>query len=184
MIADIFKNYDKKKLLYPTKGSKEADFDDYIAVWADYFSKKFELQIPKDTLKIIQDLNGEAKAENSCRHHYYMYILDDKNNVFKAQYPTDQDIDSCMDHLKKIEKIFKNFDTVTMCIRGDINKKDPDLKRLVDFKQLGKHSGGGQLLDFDSICNSKGCYSINETWIDTCPGFLKHHQEPYKKPTD
>lgn len=97
MIEDIYRLYDKKNLVYPIKGklkfSNESEFDDYIAVWSDYFSKKFDLkqpldpnmikaliasessfnpkaknknaigltQVTKDTLKIIQDLNGEVK---------------------------------------------------------------------------------------------------------------------------
>jgi hypothetical protein len=97
MIADIFKSYDKKNILYPAKNKlgfpNENDFDDYIAVWCDYFNKKLGLTIPldpdilkaliasesgfnpkaknknaigltqitKSTLKILQDLDGEAK---------------------------------------------------------------------------------------------------------------------------
>lgn len=97
MIQNTFDSYDKKNLIYPTKGKlphlRSDNFDDYIAVWSDYFSKKLNLktpldpnmlkaliasessfnplaknktalgltQITKDTLKIIQDLNGEVK---------------------------------------------------------------------------------------------------------------------------
>lgn len=141
--------------------------------------KYFDLNvITLDSRRIIHEcMDFEAKAENSWRHHYYMYFLDNENNVFKAQYPTDQDIDSCTEHLKKIEKIFKSAGTVKMCIRGEINKIGNHQDRIFDFKELGKHSGGGRLLDFDSICNSKDCYSINETWVNTCPGFDKHSRK-------
>lgn len=46
-IASILKSYDRKAILYPTKGKltekyKAADkYDDIIAVWTDYFNKKF-----------------------------------------------------------------------------------------------------------------------------------------------
>jgi len=99
-IESIFKNYDRKDLLYPTanelsKKYKNADkYDEVIAVWTDYFNKKFNtkppldpdvvkaliasesafradppenktalgiIQITKDTLKIVQDPNGETK---------------------------------------------------------------------------------------------------------------------------
>lgn len=98
-IESVFKNYDRKGIVYPTKGKikkhKDADkYDDLIAVWTDYFNKKFNAnppldpdvvkalmasesgfrvdpkenkkafgitQIIPDTLKIVQDPNGEAK---------------------------------------------------------------------------------------------------------------------------
>ena len=49
-ILDVFKNYDRKGLSYPTakkllKDYKNSDdFDELIAVWIDYFSKKFAKQ--------------------------------------------------------------------------------------------------------------------------------------------
>ena len=97
MIADIFKSYNKKNIIYPSKNKlgypNGNDFDDYIAVWCDYFNKTLGsstpldpdklkaliasessfnpkvknknaiglTQITKSTLKIIQDLDGEAK---------------------------------------------------------------------------------------------------------------------------
>jgi hypothetical protein len=98
-IESVFKNYDRKRIVYPNKGKlkeyKDADkYDDVIAVWTDYFNKKFSAdppldpdvvkaliasesgfradprenkkafgitQIIPDTLKIVQDPNGEAK---------------------------------------------------------------------------------------------------------------------------
>jgi hypothetical protein len=96
----VFKNYDRRGLPYPTSGKlskfKNADkYDEIIAVWSDYFNKKFNAtppldpdvvkaliasessfnpdpprnrkialgltQITKQTLKILQDPNGEAK---------------------------------------------------------------------------------------------------------------------------
>lgn len=97
-IESIYKNYDRKSLVYPTNGKlthKNADkFDEEIAVWTDYFNKKFNAnppldpdvikaliesesdfhvdprkdgkafgitQITPETLKIVQDPQGEAK---------------------------------------------------------------------------------------------------------------------------
>jgi Transglycosylase SLT domain len=98
LIKEIFLNYNKKNIIYPTKSKllefKNSDlYDDLIAVWVDYFNNKINLspkidpdmikaliasessfnpkahiksafgltQITSDTLKIIQNLNGEAK---------------------------------------------------------------------------------------------------------------------------
>lgn len=52
-IESIFKNYDRKGIVYPTKGKlkeyKDADkYDDVIAVWTDYFNKKFNADPPLD----------------------------------------------------------------------------------------------------------------------------------------
>lgn len=52
-IESVFKNYDRKEIVYPTKGKlkdyKNADaYDDAIAVWTDYFNKKFNADPPVD----------------------------------------------------------------------------------------------------------------------------------------
>ena len=52
LINATFKNYDKKNILYPAKGKlnlpNEDKYDDYIAVWVDYFNKKLNLKSPLD----------------------------------------------------------------------------------------------------------------------------------------
>ena len=98
-IESVFKSCDRNGLIYPTANKlskyKNADkYDEAIAVWTDYFNKKFKAkppldtdvvkaliasesgfradppenkralgitQITKDTLKIMQDPNGETK---------------------------------------------------------------------------------------------------------------------------
>ncbi|MFZ4404540.1 MAG: transglycosylase SLT domain-containing protein [Pseudobdellovibrionaceae bacterium] len=53
-IESIFKNYDRKGIVYPTKGKltakyKSADkYDEVIAVWTHYFNKKFNADPPLD----------------------------------------------------------------------------------------------------------------------------------------
>ncbi len=53
-MESIFKNYDRKGVVYPTKGKltakyKRADkYDEVIAVWTDYFNKKFNADPPLD----------------------------------------------------------------------------------------------------------------------------------------
>lgn len=98
-IESIFKNYDRREIIYPTAKKlivfEDADkYDEIIAVWTDYFNIKFSAkppldpdtvkaliasesgfrvdppenkkafgitQITPDTLKIVQDPNGETK---------------------------------------------------------------------------------------------------------------------------
>lgn len=52
-IASIFEKYDRKGIVYPVKGRlkeyKDADkYDDTIAVWTDYFNKRFNADPPLD----------------------------------------------------------------------------------------------------------------------------------------
>ncbi len=52
-IASIFRNYDRKGIFHPTAGKlnkyKNADkYDEAIAVWTDYFNKKFNANPPLD----------------------------------------------------------------------------------------------------------------------------------------
>jgi hypothetical protein len=52
-IESIFRNYDRKGIAYPTKGKlkqyKDSDkYDEVIAVWTDYFNKKFNADPPLD----------------------------------------------------------------------------------------------------------------------------------------
>ncbi len=49
----LFKSYDRKGIVYPTKGKlteyPNADkYDDVIAVWTDYFNRKFKADPPLD----------------------------------------------------------------------------------------------------------------------------------------
>lgn len=53
-IDSVFKGYDRKGLCWPTKGKldeyKNADkYDEVIAVWTDYFNKKFGIDPPLDS---------------------------------------------------------------------------------------------------------------------------------------
>jgi hypothetical protein len=116
-----------------------------------------------------------AETENNWRHQYFMYILNDKNEVISAMYPTNQDDEDCLSHLKKVEKVFKKVSKVKMCLRGEY-KKISELNELYDFGQLGQHKESYSPMNFDSICSEKECYSVNETWTKTCPGFVKHER--------
>ena len=97
LIGETFRKYDKEKILHPGVGNlflpDEDKYNEYIAVWVDYFNKKLNLrppldpdmvkalvasestfkpeavnkdatgltQITTDTLKTLQNLNGESK---------------------------------------------------------------------------------------------------------------------------
>ena len=129
-----------------------------------------------DSNRVVQEcyfLNAEK--ENKWRHMYLLHMLNQYNEVITASYPITLDKQACTENLRKIDKIVKKDSKVRLCVR-EILKKDnskdftPDI---VDFGPLGKHPSPYDFLTFDTICNSKDCVSISETWTYTCPGFNK-----------
>ena len=74
-INSIFKNYDRKDIIYPSKKRltedyKDADkYDELIAVWTNYFNKKFNATPPLDP-----DVIKALIASESC------FRLDPKEN--------------------------------------------------------------------------------------------------------
>lgn len=61
-IESIFKNYNRKNINYPSKfGVKEYDkYDDLLAVWTDYFNKKFNAEPPLDPDMIKALIQSES----------------------------------------------------------------------------------------------------------------------------
>ncbi len=116
-----------------------------------------------------------AEKENQWRHQYLLNVLNEKGEVISIMYPTNQDIDSCNEHLKKVEKIFKSANEVKICARGILKKMVENnlIEEIYDYGALGKHTSPYYGLTFDTICNSKDCYSISDTWTYTCPDFKK-----------
>lgn len=65
-IRQIFEEYDRKSILYPSKGKlpeyANADlYDDLIAVWSDYFNKKFNTNPPLDP-DVVKALIGSESS--------------------------------------------------------------------------------------------------------------------------
>lgn len=119
----------------------------------------------------------DAEAENQWRHQYFMYVLNDKNEVLEIMQSTNQDKDSCQIQLNKIEKILKPESLVKLCVRGELKKNVPqseDQGEFIKFGTLGGHKVVYEALTLDSICNSKECFSNNDVWVNACPGFVKY----------
>ncbi len=125
-----------------------------------------------DSNRIIQECYFmNATEENNWRHQYSLNMLNDKNEVIFAFFPTNQGKKECLAHLKKVEKILKKGSRMKLCVRDKLeiaNYKDSP-PEFHDFGPLGKHQTPYYALTFDTICNSKECYSISDTWIHTCP---------------
>lgn len=116
-----------------------------------------------------------AEKENKWRHQYILNLLNDKNEVIPVYNPTNQGIDECMAHFKKVEKVLKIEPRVKLCVRDKLEKRTDKETVLVphDFGSLGKYKSTYHALTFDTICNSQTCHSISDTWTRTCPGFKK-----------
>lgn len=117
-----------------------------------------------------------AEAENNWRHQYLMYILTDKNEVLEIMQSTNQDKDTCYSQVNKIEKILQSESQVKMCVRDELKKniQDPGAQNeFIRFGSLGSYKVTYEALTFDSICNSKKCFSSNEAWVNTCPESVK-----------
>jgi hypothetical protein len=114
-----------------------------------------------------------AEKENNWRHQYILYMLNEKKEVIPVYNPTNQGKKECLAHLTKVEKILKNGSSLKLCVRGRVEKLSNPLSvpEIYDFGTLGKHQLTHHALTFDTICNSKECFSISDTWIYTCPGF-------------
>lgn len=158
-----------------------------LAIGCQNTAKKFQMNtnekeelnvIEVDSNRIVQEcyfLNAEK--ENNWRHQYILYILNEKNEAIPLFNPTNQGKSECLAHLKKVERVLEKETRMKLCARG-ILEKMPDNKRqkeFHDFGPLGKHESPYWALTFDTICNSKECYSISDTWNYTCtdPDFRK-----------
>ncbi|MBX3020265.1 MAG: hypothetical protein KF799_01205 [Bdellovibrionales bacterium] len=113
-----------------------------------------------------------AEAENSWRHQYLMYILNDKNEVLEIMQPTNQDKEACYSQIRAAEEILRDDPRVKVCVRDRLQEtKDKAKKPLIEFGSFGTHKVAYEALTLDSVCNSKKCLRNNDIWVNTCPGF-------------
>lgn len=150
-------------------------------------TKNFSLETfpdPKGDLHIIQTSSDRvqqkclfmnAEGDNSWRHQYFMYVLNNKHEVLEIMESTHTGGDSCRSKFLAIEKLLKVEPLVKICARDEMRKSQiPEAKKeLISFGLLGKHKVTQEGLTFDTICNSQKCIGDNSMWVDTCPGFAK-----------
>jgi hypothetical protein len=128
--------------------------------------------IEADRERIVQECYFmNASDENNWRHQYMLHVLNEKNEVIPIFFPTNQGKKECSEFLRKVDNILKASRRVKLCVRKSLERmvdegppEDP-----VDFGKLGKHDSPYYALTFDSICNSKECFSISDRWSYTCP---------------
>lgn len=113
-----------------------------------------------------------AEDENRWRHQYIMYILNDQKEVIEVLHSINQDKSVCLSQVKGVSKILKKAPMVKLCLRGQL-KRDLTNVEIHEFNNSKKYPVRYSLLTFDSICTSEECYSVNDVWTETCPGFKK-----------
>lgn len=115
----------------------------------------------------------DAEDENKWRHQYMMYILNDQNEVIEVLHSINQAKSVCKSQMNEVSKILKRSLVVTLCLRGKL-EKDLTNSEFQVFEHSKKFPVRYSFLTFDSVCNSKDCFSVNDAWKYTCPGFVKH----------
>ena len=114
-----------------------------------------------------------AEEENRWRHQYVMYVLNSQKEVIEVLHSVNQDKSGCLSQVKEVSKVLKQTSVVNLCLRGQL-KKDLTNSAVHEFNKLEKYPVRYSFLTFDSICASNECYSVNDVWTETCPGFKKH----------
>jgi hypothetical protein len=158
-IAKIFREYDRSKIVFPAKGKLEeypnADkYDEQIAVWTDYFNKKFRAEPPLDPDVVKALLGSESR------------FLPDPPRSKKGQ-GISQITPDTLEILQDPEGEAKEF-TFTKMNRKDL--KDPDIaipmavrwlhrKRVTAQSKLGRAPNHQELiLEYKGLLKSKTTY--------------------------
>lgn len=116
----------------------------------------------------------DAEGDNKWRHQYYMYVLNDRNEVLEIMESTNQDKESCYNQMYKIEAMLRSESQIRICAHGELKKSNISGSEQIQFGSLGVHKIGYKFMNLDSVCNSKKCFGDNSEWTRTCPGFIKN----------
>lgn len=143
-IESIFKNYDKKLITYPTKKAlnqpNSDEFDDTIAVWCDYFNKKFNTNPPLEPNLIKALIASESDFVKNPKNPKATGITQITNETLNALQDPDGEVnDFIIKNIRK--KDLKNPDiAIPMAIRWLSRKK-----RLAEGK-LGRTASAEEII--------------------------------------
>lgn len=104
----------KRRSLRVFSTFKGVDSKDFTCFKMTTLEKELHI-LEIDSNRIIQECYFmKAEKENNWRHQYSLNMLNEKNEVIPAFYPTNQGKPECLAHMKKVTKILKNSDRVKM----------------------------------------------------------------------
>ena len=142
-IEIIFKNYNKKNISYPAKNrlnQKDSDkYDDIIAVWCDYFNKKFITDPPLEPNIVKALIASESDFHlDPPRNPIATGIAQITNETFKILQDQDGEVKEFI--FKKIlKKDLKNpHIAIPLAVRWLSRKKDWRTENWVDLQMLKK----------------------------------------------
>ncbi len=176
-IAKVYKSYERKNLVYPNAGKltdeyKDADkYDDQIAVWTDYFNKKFAISPPidPDVFKALIGSESDFKADPKGNKIAIGIAQITKETLVVIQDPTGE---------------VKDF------IFTDISQKDlknPDIAIAIGARWLAwkRARAAGKLgrspTDEEVILEYKGLLKSKSKWKDSALAKYRRHYEKLKK---
>lgn len=153
-IENVFKNYDKKNILYPAKEAltqpNSDEYDDSIAVWCDYFNKKFNTKPPLEPNVVKALIASESDFVEDPKNPKAIGIAQITPDALKAlQDPNGEVKDFIFKNIRK--KDLKNPDiAIPMAIRWLSRKK-----RLAEGK-LGRAATAEEIiLEYKGLLKSK-----------------------------
>ena len=159
-IESIFKNYDKKLITYPTKKAlnqpNSDEFDDTIAVWCDYFNKKFNTNPPLEPNLIKALIASESDFVKNPKNPKATGITQITNETLNALQDPDGEVnDFIFKNIRK--KDLKNPDiAIPMAIRWLSRKK-----RLAEGK-LGRTASAEEIiLEYKGLLKSNSKFKEN-----------------------
>jgi hypothetical protein len=175
-IDSIFKNYDRENLIYPAPKKLEFNnsdkYDEIIAVWTDYFNKKFSSDPPLDPDVIKALIASESEfVEDPPRNIKAFGIAQITPGSFKAlQDPTGEVKEFIFNDIRKKDLKDPNIN-IPMAIRWLFRKK-----RLAEGK-LGRGADAEEIiLEYKGLLKSKTTFKNS-----ALEKFRKHYAELKKK---
>lgn len=159
-IENVFKNYDKKNITYPTKEAltqpSSDEYDDTIAVWCDYFNKKFNTNPPLEPNVVKALIASESDFVGDPKNPKATGIAQITPEALKAlQDPNGEVKDFIFKNIRK--KDLKNPDiAIPIAIRWLSRKK-----RLAEGK-LGRAVTAEEIiLEYKGLLKSKSEFKGN-----------------------
>lgn len=154
-IKEVFKNYDKKNIIYPAKNKlpqpKSDKYDELIAVWCDYFNKKFNTNPPLDpnVIKALIASESDFKVDPPGNLKAIGIAQITPETLKALQDPTGEVKDFIFKNIRK--KDLKNPDVaIPMAIRWLSRKK-----RLAEGKLSRPASAEEIILEYKGMLKSK-----------------------------
>lgn len=153
-IEEIFKNYDRKNIIYPAKKKltqpNSDKYDEIIAIWCDYFNKKFNASSPLDPNVVKALIASESDFKEDPKNPLAIGIAQITPETLKiAQDPDGEVKDFIFKDIRK--KDLKNPSVAIPIAARWLSRK----KRLAEGK-LGRPATAEEvILEYKGLLKSK-----------------------------